>query len=283
MKISNNTPIVSNTSFKGSAKLFKEALKQDSQNFFRLTPKGTMQRALFIANAFVFLLGTRLITSRDKDEKREIFIRDVPSIYTAVLGVPIISKFFTNILQEKSGFGLMKTNPAPEKCELRKWFENKFNIKNNAKTLKTQDEVLSYAKLKLLYTYDPDLDVSGAGLDGFSKRLMNLNDKVNLKKIYSNLSKEIKEGIAGFENDNVKFLQDLAKKPEISGKIKEALSNSSNKALDKASSLKTIPAALGFGVTLTLLGLIIPKLNILITEKISKNREAKKNTQAKIA
>src|SRR5574344_1745854 len=72
--------------------------------FFKLESSGPMTRKLFILNAFTFLLGSRILTSRDKDEKRETIIRDIPTILISVAGVPVLEKATAKIVEKKSGF-----------------------------------------------------------------------------------------------------------------------------------------------------------------------------------
>ena len=109
MRINQATPMINNqiknnngqnTSFKG--------LPKGVCDFLTLERRGPMIRTLFLANAFGFLLGSRLITSRDKEEKREILIRDLPTIGVAVMGVPVVAKWVAKGIQKKSGFVIME-------------------------------------------------------------------------------------------------------------------------------------------------------------------------------
>lgn len=267
--VNNNQP----PAFKGNLSEFKAAAKQDAKKFLSLERSGTMNRKLFIANAFAFLLGTRIVTSRDKDEKREIFIRDIPSIMFAVAGVPTIQNAIAKTLQKsKKADGFVFTEKSNNRLEVSKWILNKLG-----KTPKEKVTPMSYGDLKSLYVYDENIH---SGLAGFSQRLA--DNGGNVKGIFSNLSEDIKSGIAKLSNDNTNFIKELGKHENngIADKIKEALKTDKNSALKKAEFLRTIPTVVGFGLTLSLLGIFIPKLNIHITETINKKRTAQTNEKA---
>lgn len=272
---SKNNQSNSKVAFKGNPKSFSELAKDEFKKMFTLDRPGPMTRKLFITNAFVFLLGTRLVTSRDKDEKREILIRDVPSIVTAVLGVPIIGNFFAGKLQERSGFAIMRTDKNPEKSDLMKWIHEKRGIAEGEKMPKPKSSPLSYGEIDSLYKYEESIS---SGLSGFSKRLCELTDSVDLKKVYSTLSDKIKQGIEKINpKDNIALIDalELETHKDLKGEILNALKDGKNAALKKAEFLKTVPIMIGFGITLVLLGLIIPKTNIFITETVNKKRKNK--------
>lgn len=284
MKINNVSPIINNdksVAFKGcEIKPLKEIAKDEVKKLLTLQRNGPMSRHLFLTNAFVFLLGSRLVTSRDKDEKREIFIRDVPSIVAAVFGVPFFQKIIEKKLQGNSGIATMRLNKTPEKSDFSKWIAVKIfkkDVKELDKGLKPEHSSLTFNQIKSVYKYDENLS---SGLRGFSERLCNLNEAVDLKKMYSNLPGEIKQGIEKIKaNNNQDFIKALLKDKKLSGKVIEALKSDKNAILKKAEFLKTIPIMTGFGITLALLGLIVPRTNIFITETISKHRQAKKKLE----
>lgn len=281
MKINNASPISknnfkysnskTNVAFQGNNKKLSEIAKNGIKNLFSQSRQGTMSRHLFITNAFVFLLGTRFITSRDKDEKREVVIRDVPSIVLAVQGVPLIALAVSKAIQKKFGFAIMNTNKNPERGDFAHWLNQKLN--REEKPLKPRAEKASYSQLNSWYKYEE----TSSGLNGFSERLDDLGG--NLKKIYSSLNKNISKKLESFSDNNKEFLQGLNKNKGLAEEIKTELAKEGNGALRRAEFLKTVPELLGFGITLSLLGIIVPELNIFITEKINKNRKAKEVAQ----
>jgi len=282
MRINNATPVNQNlqnkqnnknTAFKGFSSNLKSYFTDE---LVKLKRDGTMSRNLFILNAFVFLLGSRLITSRDNDEKREILVRDVPTIVIAVQGVPFIGNKIANFIQKRTGFAIMKD---ADESIITKLFKKDNKIeKQTSKKLKK--EVRSYGELENFYTYDINLNKS-SGLEGFSKRLLAAGEGVKLKDIYSTLNEKIKNALANFEGNNEDLINKLKGDKSLSEKIIEALSQEENIALKKAESLKTISSVTGFATTLTLLGLCIPKLNIFITEKINKGKKAQVEAKSK--
>lgn len=255
--VNTNTQPKQNVAFKGNI----------IDKYLTLNRQGPMSRNLFVVNAFVFLLGSRILTSRDKDERREILIRDIPTIVIAVMGVPFFGKQVAKLVQKKSGFAIMQdTGEQPNKVVqgLRKIFK---------KSGQNKFDVISYSQTEDLYKFDKNLS---SGFRGFSERLKNLGDNVNLKKIYSSVSAEVKEQLKNFSDNNTEFINQLAENKSLTETIVNELSKTvkeGNKVLKAAEFMKTIPTLGGFAVTLLTIGMFIPKLNIYITEKIHKNRK----------
>lgn len=237
------------SALRASGKSSQEEEKKDSKvsfggkldNFCKLERSGTMSRGLFILNAFVFLLGSRILTSRDKDERRETIIRDIPTIVVSVKGVPMISDAMGKVLQKKSGFAIN---------------QNK--------------HVASYSQIQDWHTIDNNLK---SGLNGFANRIDSLGG--NMKKVCSALGNEIKDQVKNFSENNKDFMKDVLKDDSLKSKITEALKNPNNGAVKQASFNKTITKMTGFGATMVAIGLLLPKINIAITKAVHKNDNAK--------
>lgn len=263
MKIHNVTPNMQNinntnkkkVAFSGS---FSKGLTNASEKFFNLKRVGTMSLDLFTANAFVFLLGGRLISSRDKNEQRETLTRDIPTILAAVYGVPKVEEFAAKLIQDKKGFAI------GEAVDPKKIFG------------KSRLEVANFSKLDDWYRYDDKL---AKGFDSFSERLSSKGG--NLKKIYSSLSDKIKNELSNFSKDNKTFMQELSQNAKLKQEIQNEFSkNEGNNALRLARRFKAIPKLIGFALTLAFIGIFIPRLNIHITEKINKNKTARENQES---
>lgn len=273
MKINNlNSQIYNTDSNKAKTQSFsgmphvKKYLADDFLKFNR-DYRGTMTRDLFVLNAFIFLLGTRVFTSRDKDEKREVMVRDIPTIVIAVMGVPFAERLITHkFIQPRSGFALMKD-------DVSLW--NKLNNNTDKKTPNT----VSYGKLNDFYVYNDDLH---SGFNGFSDRLSDLGG--NLKKIYSTLGDDVKSKLAKFSDKNTEFMKQLnsVEHKGLLENIKKAMAHPENKVLKQAAFLKTCGKIAGFALTLFSIGIFIPELNIYITERIHKNKKQREK-QAKAA
>jgi hypothetical protein len=239
MKVNNSTSPPNTKLSKQNKKISFSGKVDFMTNFLKLERKGNMTRNLFTLNAFIFLLGGRLFTSRDNDEKRETLTRDIPTILIAVFGVPLIKNFIGKKIQKKTGLPIMST-------------DKNFATKN---------------QLNDWYKYNDNLAL---GFKGFTERLVGL--KGNLKKIYSSLGKDIEQKLISFSENNDEFMKELAKNKKLEESIKQAFSNPKNKVLEHASFLKTVPTIIGFTLTLATIGMFIPRFNIYLTEKINKNK-----------
>ena len=65
--------------------------------------------------------------------------------------------------------------------------------------------------------------------------------------------------------------------PKLKDEIIEMLKNHKNRAADRAEFMGAIPKIAGFFITLGLIGILIPKSNIWLTERINKKKAAKEN------
>lgn len=273
MKINNVAPVITNNSSPKNQNVaftsrFTNPFKDPNclTDLLTLKKQGPMVRDLFTLNAFAFLLGTRLVTSRDKDEKREIWVRDVPTIIIAVNGVPLIQDAFAGLIQKKSGFAFMEA--GPQSGIIAPFFNQLFK--------RPDKNIASYSQLEDWYKFDKNLH---SGFKGFTDRLE--AQEGNLKKIFSSLSDEIKNDLENlkFNDKNSEFKAKLfdnsdESKPVLEKIIKEFSNPKGNNALKRASWAATIPTLIGFATALVLIGILIPKSNIAITEAINKKRKA---------
>lgn len=258
MKTNSITPSTIKTTAKATANAAKSAsIKDAAKEFTTLSRSGTMNRNLFVANAFAFLLGSRLVTSRDKDEIRETLVRDVPTIVIAVMGVPIACKFIAEKLQKNSGFALLHETG---KSDTHKWFDKLLGKKGETTTTEA-----SYDKLSSWYQYKDKSTTKfdATKFEGFTDRLAGLNG--NLKKIYSSLSGEFKTRLEALPQDNEGFKKALFSDKKLVQDVAKEFASDKNGALKTALFKKTITKMSGYAAILAIVGLAIPKGNILLT------------------
>lgn len=260
MKINNSTPAVINNVQNNQKKVAfgsnSNGLVTRGTDFLKKTfvqeRQGNLSRGLFILTAFTFLLGSRLVTSRDNNERRETLTRDVPTFIIAVQGVPVIGNFIAKKMQKSKGFALIED-------------------------IKAKDiELAKNTQLKDWYQYDNHLNT---GFEGFVKRLSDVG--ANLKKVCSSLNDDVKAKIANFSEDNAKFIDELSKDKTLKQTLETEFGKEGNNALKKASFLKVIPKLAGFLITLVTIGIFIPEFNIFLTESINKNKARKEEKEEK--
>lgn len=258
MKTNSITPSTIKTTVKATANTTKSvSIKDAAREFTTLSRSGTMNRNLFIANAFAFLLGSRLVTSRDKDEIRETLIRDVPTIIIAVMGVPVASKLIAGKFQKSSGFALLHET---EKSDTHKWFDKLLGKKGETTTTEA-----SYDKLSSWYQYKDKSTTKfdATKFEGFTDRLAGLNG--NLKKICSSLSSEFKTRLEALPQDNEGFKKALFRDEKLVQDVAKEFASDKNGALKIALFKKTITKMSGYAAILAIVGLAVPKGNILLT------------------
>ena len=248
-----NSNMVENKKIKTAPVAFKGGLgtgKKLFKDLCELTPDGTMTEKLFLVNACMFLLGGRLLKSRDKNEVRETATRDVPTIFLAVLGVPVIGNLIAKLTQRKSGFTIINKDKSI------------FSIKSIA---------ISKNKLETMYTYNESLH---SKFEGFMQRFD--SEGGNLKKIFSSLGDEFKSKLKDFSANNKDFMKELLDKKELKQLVEDEFKKVDNNASKQAAFKRlTSQSFAGFAFTIALIGIAIPKINILITEILSKKKAMK--------
>lgn len=281
MKINNTSLATSRmdskqASFKAGNPGFADKSKQFVKDLVEPQRLGNMGRWLFLGTAFVFLLGGRIIGSRDKNEKRETITRDVPTIAVVAGAVPILEKWMSKIIQKRSGFAILGNEKEKEAedtyAAIKAGTKEPSALKKLAKSL----DIVSYAKLKNWYVFDENL---ASGFQGFCERLSNLGG--NLKKIFSSLNDDTKAKLSALSSDNKEFMAQLLDNKGITTEkleehkkllqniIKE-FKNHENNALKQAEFKKALPKLISISGTLALLGVFIPLFNIWVTEQVNK-------------
>lgn len=257
-----NKQAITNPGFTGKSTQFVKDLVEP-QRF------GNMGRWLFLVTAFVFLLGGRILGSRDKNEKRETITRDVPTIIIIAGAVPIIEKFLSKHIQKHTGFAILGNKNEKETEDT--YAAIKAGTKNADAAKDLPKELISYAQQKNWFVFDENL---ASGPKGFLERLLNLGG--DPKKVCSKLSENIEKALEKFNKNGQEFIDEIHK-PENSTLLKEimdAFKDPKNNALKHAEFLKAIPKLISMAGTLALLGIFIPLFNIAVTEKVNKKEES---------
>lgn len=250
MKINNASPNINQNlnkkvTFSGKMPVTNTLKRSSFSKLFDLDRTGHMSRLLFIVNGFVFLLGGRVLRARDNNERREAVTRDVPTIVVVAMGIPVVQKWLAKRMQEKTGLVLTDGKNIAKNNQIKEW-----------------------------YKYDEKMVT---GFDGFTKRLSDMGG--NLKKIFSRLDEDTKSKLSTFSDDNDKFISELSKNKALKKSITNKFAQGSNKALEEAAFLHTVPTLMGFAVTLSLIGIFIPKFNIFFTERTNKKKAMEETTK----
>lgn len=239
-----------NVSFSGlNYANFAQKCKTVAKDLFEPQRSGGMSQNLFTLNAFVFLLGGRLVKSRDGNEKRETLTRDIPTILLAVYALPLLAKRIASGIQTKTGFAILNDS------------------KDFSKGLIDCEKVSDW------YTFDKNLKT---GFKGFVDRLVDRG--ANVKKVVSqlSLSKKMKEIVKNSSDDNAKFIDELFKNEALNKQVQTKFAKEGNGAFKQASFVKNSSKLAGLVITLGLIGIFIPNLNILITELVNRGKGVKK-------
>ena len=241
------------------------AIPKKLSDVFEMTNSGGLDRIPLFLVALVFVLGARLVKSRDAHERREVLTRDGVTVGSSFFAVPVVKNWMAR--------GLDKISKIPTASDNTKLFsltdfslDNLKNWYSNAD--KMPEKVLTMAK--------------------------NIRDRGgDVAKAFATLGEEGRKNIqvllAGKEHTSeniINALTDAAKKTKNftvdDGVLKPAcdnltkmLSAGDNPLVKAAQRLKALPNLASIVFVTTLLGWGIPAFNIYFTRNKLKNKGAK--------
>jgi hypothetical protein len=220
-------------------------------NQCNIEPNGSLSRIMFFLIGGVFMLGSRFLGSRNKDEKREVLTRDIPGVALAAFGAPMLNSAIAHKITQKTGIPIIT-------------FDGKRPV------LVSQKQITDW-------------------YSGFSK-LDNplINFAEMLERNGGNISKVMKK--LGFEN-TLNAISNSSDNKTVLAALKEAQTNGSdlfknleniikhiadeNQLLKSAKNSHAGVKLGGILLTAALLGFFIPRFNILVTRKKYKDKPDK--------
>jgi len=234
-------------------KLFNWAAERCS-----LGNKGDLTRNMFLAISSIFMVGSRFKDSRGNDERREVLTRDIPGVLLSCYGAPILNSAMAYMITKKTGIPIIQF--AEKQAQ---------NIKN-AKFIsqkQVKDLYTKFGELKNpLITFSETVEKHGGDI----KKIMNkLGLAGELKAIHGNegaTNKEIIESLKKAQSANSHEFETLER-----GLTKLTEDNKVFKFAQKAQAGVKIGGIL---FTAAILGVIIPRLNIVNTKKKYQDKDA---------
>ena len=197
---------------------------------------------------FGFCLPPRYINAKSDKERKEILVRDISSFTAILFGAKALSRGFSDVFANASGFAL---NIKPENHN-----KNFFNKLKNYFTAGSGVNVLSSEQIISKYS---NVQEYKNGINGFFNFLE--ENGRNVKKVLLNVDKTVKENAEEImKNFNGKSIKDAtmeeihkafekAKGSDALEKIYTVFSTKDNKFVNRA---KTMNSAFGFASTLIL-------------------------------
>lgn len=197
---------------------------------------------------FGFCLPPRYINAKSDKERKEILVRDISSFTAILFGAKALSRGFSDVFANASGFAL---NIKPENHN-----KNFFNKLKNYFTAGSGVNVLSSEQIISKYS---NVQEYKNGINGFFNFLE--ENGGNVKKVLLNVDKTVKENAEEImKNFNGKSIKDAtmeeihkafekAKGSDALEKIYTVFSTKDNKFVNRA---KTMNSAFGFASTLIL-------------------------------
>lgn len=231
------------------------------------------------------IIGSRYLQARDKDEKREILTRDLTGLSTYLFVMPIIKRVISTIIEKKTGFiTVFKKNVDKLNGQNAEqngiWNKIKGYVSRDSgyQLLSFDDIINTYVKHNKIGDFCDHIiantnETSTNLYKIFSWAIRKSKMKIDLDKELNNLphnNKGIREWITNIENGNAQ--------KDLLGQIKEAF-REEGVIHHKALNLKAIPDLMALGITVSLLGLFLPWLNIKYTRKIYLDKECGKTPQ----
>lgn len=197
---------------------------------------------------FGFCLPPRYINAKSDKERKEILVRDISSFTAILFGAKALSRGFSDVFANASGFAL---NIKPENHN-----KNFFNKLKNYFTAGSGVNVLNSEQIVSKYS---NVQEYKNGINGFFNFLE--ENGGNVKKVLLNVDKTVKENaeeiMKNFNGQSIKdaTIEDIhkafekAKGSDALEKIYTVFSTKDNKFVNRA---KTMNSAFGFASTLIL-------------------------------
>lgn len=238
----------------GAATKSTQNIAKKSFNWFAkqcdVSSTGELSRGMFVTVAAVFMLGGRFASSRSNDERREVLVRDVPGVFTAVYGAPLLNSALAYASTKKSGIPIMTLNPKKKNIlgtkfvsqkQVIDWYSDLGNLKNP------------------LNTFAETINKHGGNI-------RKVFDKLKLSEMLNNVVTN-KEASNEEILDTFKKSQDSDAFKKLETSIIEAGKNKNNAVLKIAKRNQALVKLGGLGFTAALLGVFLPRLNIVTTQK----------------
>lgn len=226
-----------------------------------LTKTGSMKRAPLYIMLMTIVVGSRYLSARGKDEKREILTRDPLTITSLIFTVPVLKKFTGMFLNKKTGIPISK---AEDYDQLTKWF----SVENAESFNGIRNGLAGFCRnIKKL---GGDVIKDFSILDKNSKNIIN-----DIAKSLGYTKKITNKNIAGLikkaEKSTIEAVQGNLKK------LKEMFIQNEkgmNPLLQKASHLKSITDFGCIAAAILFLGGLLPWFNIQHTKKLYEKKKA---------
>jgi len=234
------------------------------QDYCDLTKNGSMKRTPLYLMLLTLVVGSRYISARGPDERREVLTRDPITITTLIYAVPILKKVTGMFLNKKTG---IPTSNADSYDQLAKWFSvknikafDKKNIKNGFAGFCINIKRLGGDLLKCFDVLGKEKSKKTlneiANLVGIKEKVTNKNIIGLIRKAQKSTDKNVKQKLDYLK---VKFIGE-------------------NKLLTKASHLKSITDFGCIASAIFILGGFLPWFNIQHTKKLYKNKKSENNS-----
>ena len=268
-----------NTVREGFSKVGKKLLTSDKLQKINkfVEPSGfSMAHGAFITAVCSCVMIPRLIKARDKDEKREIFTRDLITIAVMLLAMKAIRGGLADMMGRKTGLNLTQNLSKDQAAKGIKRLGQYINPMGGIDTLSRQQIESVYSKIDTK--------------DSLVKFLENLKNKGgdSAKALKTIIQKGEAEGL--MESGKKLFGENLDKMDNVVEIVKNAdnatlspilkvLNNANNPLVKTAKSVNAWLQAGALGVVVSFLGFGLPAINKKITEAVHK-KDAQKEGQA---
>ncbi len=272
-----NSNISFQGNYSGGVRKFLGEAKNKILNYDTLDFKAkNINFPMYAAMLMGVVIGSRYFLARDNDEKREILTRDVIGLSTYLFAMPVFMRGVSHFIEKKTGFLTMfkkKVNDINDKKEPAVKSENLFQKIKGYLFKNEGHQLLTFNDIKNTYVNNEkmsdfaELITKNTSEDGnHLHRILSyaLGGKDNMKELANKTENK----------DIVQWLKDTEKAGgnALFEKIREQFTEN-GRVHKRAETLKAVPDLMALGITVTLLGFILPWFNIQHTRKLYKTKQ----------
>lgn len=215
----------------------------------------------------------RLLNARDNTERREVFTRDVPTVATVLFANKGISGLIAKAAEKKSGAVITKGPTNYRELGAFAKFKNLFKPNGGVTVFGNEDIMQKYTNIKDQKTFTKMLDyIKESG--GDIKKVLSIDEKSKTHAMFDFAKNVLGDNFKNMTDDDIlKALKSADNEAKVTDFVKNVLDNEkANPIIASCKKTSGVIKWVSFAIAICILGIALPKLNVLLAKKSKNNK-----------